>query len=416
MSTRKDHSALSTQMLGAAGLVIVIGVCALLVAVYQKTFINVVHVTVTSDRAGLLLDPGTRVRVSGVPVGEVRSSKLRPDGTVAIDVALDADKARSVPGDVTARIEATTVFGAKFIDLSAPPQSARSHPIAAGDTIRSAGVTVEANDVFAHAMDVLTAVDPADLNSTLTSTATALRGRGAEIGDLIAAWNSYLTGLEPHLDELDLVLRTAPEVLATYADAAPGLIATADNFGETGMTLVENKPELDALLTTSVTSAHSATSFLQAIYAPLTSFNQESLPVTSLLAEYSPEFGCIINELHKHGTIGDKLYGNEASNEHYLYATTGFLPGQAPYTLAQNRPKLLTGVGPACYPDATAAKPTRPHVRFNDGTKDVYDDAASGKSVSVPNNPLDLYGATVSDWLGKAGFTALLQDLLGAKP
>lgn len=412
MRNGREHSKLATQLLGAAGLVVVIGACAFLVAMYQKAFVDVAHVTITSDRAGLLLDPGTRVRLAGVPVGEVRRISLSPDESVAIDVAIDADEMGRIPANVRASIRSTTVFGAKFVDLSVPHGASSASRLAGGDTIRSDGVTVEANDVFAHALKVMTAVDPRDLNATLGETAAALRGRGPEIGRMISDWNTYFKALEPHLDELALVLKTAPSVVDTYAQAAPALISTADNLGSTSSTLVDNRAQLETLLHATVTSADSASSFLRALYAPLSAFNREWVPVTALLARYAPEYGCVISALRQNEENVRHVYGNQAAGEHYLYARTGFLPGQKKYDLAENRPKIMTGLGPRCYDSATAAHPTLPHVRFDDGTRDVYRDAQNGPTAS---DPLSLYGTAVSDWLGTSGLNALLQNLGGGQ-
>ena len=417
MSSRTDHSRQSTQLMGAAGLVVIAAVCALLIATYLQTFAGVVRVTVVSDRAGLLLDKGTRVRMAGVAIGEVRGADLRDDGKVDIDVAIDSDKAAQVPADVTASIRATTVFGSKFIDLEVPKAAAdRAQNITTvasirgGDVISADAVTVEVNDVFQHGLNVLQDVDPAALDSTLTAVSTALHGRGDEFGQFFADWNDYFHVLRPHLHALDAVLQSSPAVLRTYADVAPSLINTADNLGKTGELLVANRDQFEALLAGAVSGADSARRFLIAADAPLRAFNKEWLPVTALGAEYSPEFTCLIHQLDRHRRLFSKFWGNEAAGEHYFYTSTGFLPGQKPYTLAENAPRIVTGVGPKCYRGATAAHPTVPRVDFNDGTAGIYDNVNT--PVDLGHDPVTLYNNMLSDWLGDGGRDALLEGLL----
>ncbi|MCV4626884.1 MCE family protein, partial [Escherichia coli] len=79
------------------------------------------------------------------------------------------------PANVEAQIRATTVFGAKFVDLIYPsdPSKQRLEP---GQVIVSRNVTVEANTVFQNVVDVLEQVDPAKLNSTLYALAEGVRG------------------------------------------------------------------------------------------------------------------------------------------------------------------------------------------------------------------------------------------------
>lgn len=409
MSTRHEHARHRTQLLGAAGLAAIIGVSGLLIATYQKAFVDVTHVTVESDRAGLLLDKGARVRLAGVAVGEVRATKLRSDGTVEIDVAIDADKKDLVPADVSAAIRGTTVFGSKFVDLQVPKAgtATNARAISAGDVIESSAVTTEVNDVFAHGISVLKAVNPTELHTALTSVSTALEGRGDELGQFFVDWNKYFGAIEPHLDTLEADFETAPDVLGTYAAAAPGLIDTADQFGSTSETLVSNADKFDALLRGAVEGAGSAENLLVDLYAPLRAFNEQWLPVTSLGAQYAPEYTCLIQSLGDQVQIYDKFLGNASNDEHYFYASAGFLPAQAPYTLDENRPKLVTGVGPACYAEATLKHPLLPHVRFDDGTKDIYSDATNGQPVTPADDPVRLYETTVRDWLGESGFGAL---------
>jgi phospholipid/cholesterol/gamma-HCH transport system substrate-binding protein len=400
MTTRHEHARHRTQILGAIGLVAIATVAGFLIATYQKAFVDVTHVTVDADRAGLLLDKGARVRLSGVAIGEVRSTELQPNGRVNIDVAIDEDKADLVPSDVVASIRGTTVFGSKYVDFAVPNQASSAEPVKAGAVIKTQDVTIEANDVFAHGLKVLRAVKPSQVNSTLTAVSTALEGRGELFGQFFSDWDRYLKTVQPHLDALETDLALSPQVLKTYADVTPQLIATGDNFGSTSDTLVNDADRFDALLAGAVDGAESATNFLNAIEAPLVAFNREWLPVTSLGAEYAPVAGCIIEGLHNHVKVFDKFFGNAAADEHYFYAKTGFLPGIEPYSLAENRPTLVTGAGPTCYPEATRRNPMVPHVNFGDGTAGVYSEETG--PARPAKNPVQVYQQLVADWFGSA--------------
>ncbi|RHW28138.1 MCE family protein [Nocardioides immobilis] len=414
-SSRATHARHHTQILGAIGLAVIVAVSAFLIATYQRAFADVVNVTVETDRGGLLLDTGARVRMSGVAVGEVRSTELTDDGRVRVSVAIEADKADSVPADVVASIRATTVFGAKFVDLRIPEGGSAADAIGDGEVIEASEVTVEVNDVFAHGLDVLKAVQPAKLNSTLTAASTALDGRGDRFGQFFTDWDRYLGALEPHLGALETDLAAAPGVLDTYADVAPQLIDTGDNFATTSETLTARQDQLHALLGGTVEAADAAAALLLALEQPLLAFNEQWLPVSGLGAEYAPAVGCIIESLNKHIHIFDKFFGNPAEDEHYFYAMTGFLPSAEPYTLAENRPKLVTGVGPACYREATAADPTVPHIDFDDGTAGTYSEASTGSPAGPADDPLQVYTDLVGDWFGTDVLSALLPALQGAE-
>src|ERR1700675_1390365 len=98
-------------------LLAVIGVFVAVTAVsFDGTFRSYVPVTLTSDRAGLVMDTDAKVMLRGVQVGRV--SQIRNDKDRAgLDLEIDPDQVRYIPANVEAQISATTAFGAKFVDL-----------------------------------------------------------------------------------------------------------------------------------------------------------------------------------------------------------------------------------------------------------------------------------------------------------
>jgi len=364
-----NDNAFKRRFAGAVGLAAVGAIVFVLVGVYLKAFVSSVDITVISDRAGLLLDRGAAVRAYGLPVGEVRDVRLRDDGRVAIDVALDPESAQQIPANVTAAIQATTVFGAKVIDLHIPVASERP-PISGGAVVEAEQVTTEANDVFQHAVNLLTAVDAKALNNTLSQSAIALDGRGDALGQFITQVDQYLRDFNPHLPRLASDFRRGRSVLQTYTDVLPDLVATGTNAATTSVTLDENLATLHAFLTDIVGTARSVGSFLDVLEEPLVRSLREITPVTELLRVYSPEVGCLIDSLKESTNAASMSLGKEVPG---VQARAGFLPGQDAYSAAENLPKIVTGVGPICYPLPSKDMPLLPHVRFDDGTKTVYD-------------------------------------------
>ena len=68
---------------------------------------------------------------------------------------------------------------------------------------------------------LLRAVQPADLNTTLNAVATALEGRGDQLGETIETLDRYLVRFNPELPALIEDLRLTAEVSDTYADVLP---------------------------------------------------------------------------------------------------------------------------------------------------------------------------------------------------
>jgi len=363
------HSKIRTRITGLIGLLLVAALVFGLLGIYLKLFKPVVEVTVMSDRAGLLLDKGSSVRAYGVPVGEVRGTRTAGNGQVEIKLALDPDKVDMISEDVDAVIRATTVFGAKFVELRVPAD-ASDRPVSEGAVIQAVDTTVEANDTFQHAMELIQAVSPRDLNNTLTQMATALEGRGEQLGAYLTQLNTYLTSLNRHLPTLAADIRLSRDVLGTYADVAPELIATADQGSTTAVTFSESAATMHAFLVDLTQTSRTVGIFLDSLEEPLVDMIVEGTPVTNLLRVYAPEIGCLLDNLSQHAHNTSKsLAGQDAGTQ----GRAGLLPGQPSYDPRVNLPKIVTGVGPICYPQPTKAHPLFPHIRFDDGTQTVYD-------------------------------------------
>jgi phospholipid/cholesterol/gamma-HCH transport system substrate-binding protein len=407
----QTYSPLRTRTAGAVGLTIVAIVVITLVGVYLKWFSSAVHVTVMSDRAGLLLDRGAAVRVSGVPVGEVRGTELADDHRVAIDVALDKNKLDLIPQDVTAEIRSTTVFGAKFVELDLPDgrsTATAARAISAGDVVQATSVPTEANDSFQDAIDVLRAVDAEKLNTTLGQMATALQGRGEKLGDYLTQVNDYLASFNQTLPTLATDIRQTRDVLKIYADLAPQFLDTADQAATTSRTLTANAATLHALLVDMVDASDKTKEFFDLTGDPLIGSMHELKPVTNLLRVYSPEVGCLIDSLARQSKgIGKGLGAVDPG----IQGVSGFLPSQPIYDAKENRPKFVSGVGPICYPYPTIDHPVPVHVRFDDGTADVYDGIGPTANPGEPTYPKST--VTTQPTSASEGWIGMLRFLFG---
>ena len=118
---------------GVVFLVVLALLVGLTIAIYDKKFTKVVHVTLKTDRIGNQLAPPADVKLRGMIVGEVRN--VSSNGRVAsIALALQPRTIGLIPRNVTARLLPKTLFGEKYVELQIPahPSAAR---LAEGDVI-----------------------------------------------------------------------------------------------------------------------------------------------------------------------------------------------------------------------------------------------------------------------------------------
>lgn len=153
----------------------VIGLVLTCSLIFAGTFRRYVPVTLTSERSGLVMESGAKVKMRGVEVGRVAGMS---GGTQAVALALeiDPDKAGYIPANVEAEIATTTAFGAKYVDLIYPEQPSAQR-ISAGAVLQSRNVATEVNTVFDNLVGLLNEIDVAKLSAVLTAVADGVRGQ-----------------------------------------------------------------------------------------------------------------------------------------------------------------------------------------------------------------------------------------------
>ena len=87
--------------------------------------------------------------------------------------------------------------------------------------IQRTDLSIEVEQVLSDLYPLLRAVQPADLNTTLNAVATALEGRGEQLGETLETLDDYLTRFNPELPGLIEDLRLTARVSDTYADVLP---------------------------------------------------------------------------------------------------------------------------------------------------------------------------------------------------
>jgi len=271
-------------------------VVVLAAALFRGTFTPTEPVTVISDRAGLVMNPEAKVKMRGVQVGTVASIEERPDGTAALHLAMDPSQLRLIPANVNVDITSSTVFGAKFVQLTPPddPSADKLHP---GQVIQSQRVTVEINTVFQQLVTVLDKIDPAKLNETLGAIATAFNGRGEKIGQTLVDFNALLAKIEPSLPNLAHDIEAAVPTFNAYGDAAPDLTATIQNTTQVSNSIVEEQQNLDEFLVSTIGLADLGNEVIGGNRQVLTDLAHALVPTTGLLHAYRESLRCGIGGL-----------------------------------------------------------------------------------------------------------------------
>ncbi|OBJ49813.1 MCE family protein [Mycobacterium sp. 1423905.2] len=324
-------------------------------AQFRGHFIPRIELTMVVARAGLVMDPGSKVTYNGVAIGRVSSiSEITRDGVPAARVmlAVTPKYIALIPANVAATVQATTVFGNKYVALTSPKQPAPQH-ITPATVIVASAVTTEFNTLFETLTSIAERVDPVKVNLTLSGAAQALTGMGNKFGAAVRNANAVLDQVNPRMPQVHNDIRDLAALADAYADAAPPLWDAADRAVTTARTLNQRQVDLDAaLLAAAGLGELAADVFGRA--GPYLTRGTADLAVTSrLLDEYSPEIFCTIRN---YAQIAPRVHAALAGDNGYsLGAASGSIAGaQNPYVWPDNLPRINARGGPGGKPGCWA--------------------------------------------------------------
>jgi phospholipid/cholesterol/gamma-HCH transport system substrate-binding protein len=273
-----------------ASIVTVVAVCT---GMFFGSFNRFVPVTLSADRAGLIMDPGNDVRLRGVKIGKVADISSLDERGVSLKLDIDSAQLAYLPANVEADIKATTVFGTKYVDFVVPDQPSPQR-LAAGAVVHARNVATEVNTVFESVMKLLNKIDPAKLNGILSALAEGLQGQGQTIGEATTAANQVLLQINPRTDTIRDDYRAFKKFSDAYGASAPDILKLLDAASTTSATLVDNRQQLDALLLGVSGFARSGTELLGPVKDNLVRALNVLPSTTSLLMKYNPQLTCML--------------------------------------------------------------------------------------------------------------------------
>jgi phospholipid/cholesterol/gamma-HCH transport system substrate-binding protein len=345
---------------------------------FAGTFRSFVPATLTSDRSGLVMEPGGKVKLRGVQVGQVGEI----DGgnrSVRLKLELDPDQVKYIPSNVTAEIRATTAFGAKYVNLIYPDDPSPK-PLAAGAVIVSQNVSTEVNTLFENLVGVLEKVDPAKLNGVLSALAEGLRGKGPAIGQATTDANEVLLALNPRSETVRRDWQALKGFSDTYSAAAQNIVTVLDAASTTSTSITDNAQALDSLLVSVIGLSRSGIDLLGPSKDNLIRSVNLLEPTTALLNKYSPIYACLL--------IGGKKAVDEAvkttgGNGRTLVVDAALLLGDDAYTYPKHMPIIGAKGGPGGKPSCGSL----PDVSKNFPQRYVVTNTGWGTGVDMRPNP-----------------------------
>jgi phospholipid/cholesterol/gamma-HCH transport system substrate-binding protein len=327
--------------------------CALLLALiygqFRGDYTPKTKLTMVAARAGLVMDQGSKVTYNGVSIGRVADiSEIEHRGKPAAALTLDVDPqyVDLIPVNVIAKIQATTVFGNKYISLTSPKEAAPQR-ITPANVIDATSTTTEFNTVFETIVELSENVDPVKVNLTLSAAAQALTGLGEKFGQSIVNGNKILDEVNSRMPTIRHDIQQLTALGDVYAKAAPDLFDALENAVTTARTINRHQAELDKALLAAIGFANTGNDIFTRSRPYLERLTADLLPTAHLLDTYSPQVFCTIRNFAE---IAPKVAALESGNHYAAQLGVAIAGTENPYLYPDNLPRVNGKGGPGGKP------------------------------------------------------------------
>jgi len=381
------------KVLGIAFLALLLLAGYLVYAVFTKKFSTYDEVTLKTSSIGLQLPKRADIKVRGVIVGEVLDFKPTADGA-DVTLGMYPDHIDAIPANVTGTILPKTLFGEKYVDLVIPDKPAGT--LVAGAVITKSAMGTEVEKVLADLYPLLQTVAPEQLNMTLSALATALDGRGEQLGENLETIDAYLKRINPQIPQLVEDLRLTHQVADIYSDVLPEVATILDNTIKTTTTLESREDKVRKLFQDVTALSGSVEKFLDENGELLIESGELNTKVLRVLSRYSPEIPCLTK-----GLVNANKLEAEAFRNFKLHIILETLPRQPRRYTAKDVPVIGEDRGPNCLhlpnPPWSQENPNKRVPNFNDG---VDEPTGKGTSRVAPGElgDVDTSGLPTNEW------------------
>ncbi|QEN11926.1 MCE family protein [Mycolicibacterium sp. ELW1] len=314
---------------------------------FRGDFTPKTELTLISQRAGLVMDPGSKVTYNGVEIGRVTGvDSIERDGTTKAKLSLNVNPkyVALIPANAIAEVKASTVFGNKYVSFRSPPDPSKQR-ISSGDVIDVSHVTTEFNTLFETLISISEKVDPVKLNLTLSAAAEALNGLGTKFGQSIVNGNAVLDDVNPQMPQIRSNIRQLSNLADVYIKASPEFWDSLDHAVTTASTLNAQQKDLDAALLASTGFGNTGADIFERGGPYFVRGQADLIPTAQLLDTYSPEILCTVRN-YATSNAKDSAGGNGYSIDFHI----GLTGAANPYVYPDNLPRVNAQGGPGGAP------------------------------------------------------------------
>jgi phospholipid/cholesterol/gamma-HCH transport system substrate-binding protein len=250
------------------------------------------------------LASGAQVQLADVPVGSVTNIAL--SGYKA-KVTIRLNPGVSVPANVSAAIDRTTILGEQFIQLVVPKNetgagAATAPRLADGATIRHTSITPDVEQFVAAGSEVFGAVSSTELEEIIAAGGEGFAGSEASLKAFLSDLSTVATAYANHTSEITEAVNGLNQLSATLAPDSGSNAQALTTLSKTVAILAQNSTQFETLLQSLDNLSIQGRSILETYYPQIVTQLQTLQAVSSQLAQHQSDLAGILQELPIHNT------------------------------------------------------------------------------------------------------------------
>ncbi|MBS9534464.1 MCE family protein [Mycobacterium sp. M1] len=275
------------MLLVSAGLVVIFGE-------FRFAANNTYHAKFTNASR---LKGGEDVRISGIPVGTVKSVELAPDNTV--DVTFDVNKRYQLYTSTRALIRYENLVGDRYLEVASGPGDLVKLPPGGHISDKHTEPALDLDALLGGMRPVLKGLDGTKVNQISGAIIEMLQGQGGALSQMLASTDSFTHTLASHDQLIGDVVNNLNTVLATVDDKSAQFDATVDKLQQLISGLAEGRDAIAGAIGPLGSVETDLTDTLKKTRRPLQGVIENARPLATVLNKRQDELNAVIDPLEE---------------------------------------------------------------------------------------------------------------------
>jgi phospholipid/cholesterol/gamma-HCH transport system substrate-binding protein len=229
------------------------------------------------------LKAGQDVRISGVPVGTVKTIKLNPDNTV--DVAFNVNKRYQLYTSTRAVVRYENLVGDRYLEITSGPGELRKLPRGATIPKQNTQPALDLDALLGGLRPVLKGLDGAKINEVSNAVMELLQGQGGALSNLLSTTSAFTQNLAARDQLIGDVINNLNTVLGTVDEKGTQFDASVDQLQKLLTGLAEGRDPIAGAIGPLATAENDLTDMLQQSRRPLQAVIENTRPLAQRLDE-----------------------------------------------------------------------------------------------------------------------------------